>query len=492
MTLAAAALFYSVQLAAAVPADPKQTVLAGTGLGTTQVAEDLELSISAIEAALPDIYWHQSRREWEAAKANARLTSRQVTNAEGLYAVLRPLVSQVGEGHMTLTRSDAMKARERLAQSLLPVDTHWTEEGATVTKGYGEASDIPAGTRIESIGGESVATLVAELMAAFGHDGRIPTGAMRDGEGAGYALARYRLRGAEQTFALELVYPDGRRARSTVHGVPYSARDRNPALAATATSPLASLTWPAPGIAMLRIPTFSNRKYRAVGGSFAETMQSLFDEIAANHATSMILDLRDNGGGSEGNENLIFSYLVEDPIRKYRSVTARGQNLAVTSLTGMRYTHQVFDDDELKLQTATSDGRLWRRNLAPEGLMSGWSRSHPVFSGTLVVLAGGNTFSGGAELASMLAHTRRGRFIGEEVAGTHAGNTSGYLWDIKLPNSGMTLAVPLLKFRFNWSDEYLGRGVLPEILVAPPAENSGQKSDRAVARALQLLASNPN
>lgn len=482
----ASLLFWSAQLAAAVPAGPDHTGSAETSLTSAQVAEDLELSISAMEAALPDLYWHQSKHEWEDGKARARTTSRQATDAEGLYASLRPLVSQVGEGHMTLARPDAMKTRERLAESLLPLDMHWTEAAATVTQGYGEASDIPVGTRIESIGDESKTVLVEELMAIFGHDGHIPTGAMRDGEGEGYALGRYRLRGFERSFDLGLVYPDGRRVRRTVRGVPYAARARK---SASAVSPLATLTWPAPGIALLRVPTLSNRKYRDVGASFAETIQKLFDEVAQNHATSMILDLRDNGGGSEGNENLVFSYLVKDRIRKYRSVTARGQNLTITSLTGKVYTRQVFDDDELGLQTTARDGRLSRKNLAPEGLMSGWSRSYPVFAGTLVVLVGGNTFSGGAELASMLSHTQRGTFIGEEVAGTHAGNTSGYLWDIELPNSGITLSVPLLKFQFDWTDERPGRGVLPDIPVAPSAVDSGPQSDQAVARALQLLTS---
>ncbi|HEY0335154.1 MAG TPA: S41 family peptidase [Stenotrophomonas sp.] len=480
-------LLWPSYLAAALPADPDHAAPVATGLGAAQIAEDLELSISALEAALPDLYWHQSKLEWEDGKARARAASRRATDAEGLYAALRPLISQVGEGHMVLARSDAMKARERLAQNLLPLDTHWTEAAATVTQGYGQATDIPTGTRIESINGEPVSALVEELMAAFGHDGRIATGAMRDGEGIGYALARYRLRGTEQAFDLKLAYPDGRRVRRTVHGVPYAARPRN---SASATSPLATLAWPAPHIALLRVPTFSNRKYRSVNAAFPETMQGLFAEVARNHATSMILDLRDNGGGSEGNENLLFSYLVKHPIRKYRSVTARGQNLSVTSQSGKIYTHQVFDDDELRLQTAVSGGRLSRRNLAPEGLMSGWSRSHPVFSGKLVVLAGGNTFSGGAELSSMLAHTQRGRFLGEEVAGTHAGNTSGYLWDIELPNSEMILSVPLLQFQFGWKDEHAGRGVLPEIAIAPPPVHNGPQADNALARALQLLTHN--
>ena len=71
--MTASLLFWSAQLAAAVPAGPDHTGPVETSLTSAQVAEDLELAIDAMEAALPDLYWHQSKHEWEDGKARQRI-----------------------------------------------------------------------------------------------------------------------------------------------------------------------------------------------------------------------------------------------------------------------------------------------------------------------------------------------------------------------------------------------------------------------------------
>ncbi len=167
---------------------------------------------------------------------------------------------------------------------------------------------------------------------------------------------------------------------------------------------MATLEWLAPSLAYLVVPSFSNRVYRAAGLDFRDEMRRIFEELRRGQATRLILDLRENGGGSEPNESILFSHLVAEPLRKYAAVEARGEELAVSSRSGRRYGHRVFDADELNFQQRLPDGRLSRLNVPPEGLMTHWEPAAPVFSGRLVVLAGGATFSGGAELASMLYH----------------------------------------------------------------------------------------
>jgi hypothetical protein len=108
----------------------------------------------------------------------------------------------------------------------------------------------------------------------------------------------------------------------------------------------------------------------------------------------------------------------------------------------------------------------------------------------LVVLAGGRTFSGGAELASMLWHTHRGVFVGEEVGGSDQGNTSGYSWNVVLPNSGLRLSVPLLQFRLNWRPMQADRGVFPQCDVPPEVMEIGNRKDKAWRVALTLLDQN--
>jgi hypothetical protein len=87
----------------------------------------------------------------------------------------------------------------------------------------------------------------------------------------------------------------------------------------------------------------------------------------------------------------------------------------------------------------------------------------------------------------MLFHVRRAVFVGEEVGGTHEGNTSGYRWPVTLPNSGMTLRIPLLQFRFAWPGLPKDRGVRPDCTVPPNAWEYGHSKDAAWRMARDVL-----
>jgi hypothetical protein len=450
---------------AAGPAPAETQAPSDTLLSKSGAREDLELVISAVEAALPNIYWHQTRREWAKAKADARQRVAAVTDSEALWRILRPLMGQIGEGHLSVQLSDAMNQRYRDAPRF-PLDLLWNDRGAFVVTGYGEAADIPTGTRLLSVDGVEAGELLREMVAVTPHDGVIRTGTMRDISGRGFASILYRLRGPQSHFRIVLDGPGGRTER-VVSAVPRLARPPE----GDDPPPLPVLEWLDGHSAYLTVPTFSNARLRAVAATFPDAIHRVFTQLAQGGATDLILDLRDNGGGSEPNESILFSYLVEKPLRKYAAVDARGAHIAITSLGGKRFETDVFDEEDRDQQRPIGNGRLTRRNLPPTGLMSRWTAFAPVYHGRLVVLAGGNTFSGGAELASMLSHTRRAVFVGEEVGGADEGNTSGHRWTIELPNSRMKLTVPLLQFRMAWTDHSHGRGVRPACSAPPDVTN---------------------
>jgi C-terminal processing protease CtpA/Prc len=473
----------SVTAAHGGDAPPSAITPLDTRLTPAQAGEDFELAIAAVEAALPRITWFQTAQQWQDATRAARQAMTEVRDSQSLFRVLRPLLSRIGEGHLALRRSTAMIQLDRQSAGWLPVDLHWTDESVRIIAGYGEAAGIPVGTRLLAIDGQATRALVPELMSALGHDGHIRNGAMREAEGAGYARVRYWMRGAQADYRLRLQYASGAIEERRVAGVAAAIR---PVRSTPEASPVATLQWLDRETALLRVPTFSNRRYREAGADYRKVMQQLFHTLQARGTRQLVLDLRDNGGGSESNENLLYAYLVKAPLRKYAVVEARAAALSITDASGRRYATEVYDDAELRLQHRLPDGRLARRNLRPEGLMSHWSAMSPVFNGRLVVLIGGNTFSGAAELASMLHHARRGVFVGEEAGGSNAGNTSGYSWEIALPNSGMQLDVPLLRFEFAWQTPPHGRGVLPHCHVSPDLPGRAAP-DAALQRALDLL-----
>jgi hypothetical protein len=462
--------------ATALPALADSPAPADTTLSVSGAREDLELAISAVEAALPNIYWHQTRRQWTAAKAAARAHIATVTDSEALWRILRPLMGQIGEGHLGVQLSDAMNQHYRDA-TRFPLDLLWNDRGAFVLVGYGAAADIPRGARLLSVDGVDHAVLLREMVAVTPHDGAIRTGAMRDISGRGFASILYRLRGAQSRFHVVLDTPAGRVERDLP---PVSRVARPPE--ADDPPPLPRLEWFDEHTAYVNVPTFSNARLRAAGATFPGAIHSVFMQLKQRGTSNLILDLRENGGGSEPNESILFSYLVEKALHKYAAVEARGRRIAVTSLSGKRFETEIFDAEEIGLQRPIGNGRFTRRNLPPEGLMSRWTPYAPVYHGRLVILAGGDTFSGGAELASMLDHTKRGVFVGEEVGGAAEGNTSGERWKIELPNSGMKLSIPLLQFRMAWSGRHRGHGVMPACLAAPEVTD-----DRALKVATALL-----
>lgn len=446
--------------------------------------EDLELAISAVETAMPDLYWRQSPADWARRKAEARAIASGATSEEQLFRAVSPLLRGVGEGHLSVARSDGMNCRYRQDAKVFPLDLLWRDDGAFVMAGYGAAAGIAPGSRLLAINGETPAALLEEMARVSPHDGDNRTGVMRDREGRGYAVVRWWMRGNEPEYDVTLRLPDGKEVTQTLKPVAVTTRPAPP----PDPAPVASLSWIDDETAYLYVPTFSNRRYRAAGADYRATIQSIFDTLAARHAQNLILDLRDNGGGSEPNESILFSYLVEEPLHKYASVRSRPNHLAVRSLSGQVFEHDIYDAEELATVTAAPNGDLLRKNAPPEGLMSRWERASPVFKGRLVVLAGGATFSGGAELASMLRASNRGLFIGEEVGGTHGGNTSGYKWDLTLPNSKMEIGIPLLAFRFVWPEQPPNHGALPHCSVQPSVGEVRAVQDAAFAVARRALA----
>lgn len=492
--VAVSAILGAALLVAAGPVWGQAAVQAATPAAATpapiptltpdQAREDVQLAIDALEAALPNLYWHQSQADWARAKTAALSQVQSLSDPMQIYAVLSRMTDGIGEGHLAVQLPPAVIKRQRETASGLPLDLHWSTEGVFVMAAYGEAADIPAGTRLLSINGQDQATLLADLSSMTSHDGHILTGVMREAAADRYAVLRNRFHGDEAVFTLRYQRADGAVAERSVAAVPLAARPkRTPA----DNKRVATLEWVAPGVAYLNVPTFSNRTYRAANTTFRAQMQALFEDIRRGRATRLILDLRENGGGSEPNESILFSYLVAEPLHKYAAVEARGHELSVTSLSGKRFDTKVYDDDEMNFQQRLPDGRLTRLNVPPEGLTSHWAASSPVFTGQLVILAGGETFSGGAELSSMLYHVKRGVFVGEEVGGTHEGNTSGYAWELTLPNSGVGLHIPVLQFRFNWTGLPAHRGV-PAGCEAPPLVGEiGQQRDRAWRVARQVV-----
>jgi C-terminal processing protease CtpA/Prc len=161
-------------------------------------------------------------------------------------------------------------------------------------------------------------------------------------------------------------------------------------------------------------------------------------------AEALILDMRENGGGSPGTVALLVSYLLDPPERPLFEIVGR---------SGSRETYQTEP-------TATRNGKR-----------------------AVYVLTSPRSFSGGEGLAFMLQDLKRALVIGEITAGAaNPGRPypAGELFEITVPNGQLLTSVS----KRNWE----GAGVTPDLPV-PAADALRVAHLRAVD---DLLAAAPS
>jgi C-terminal processing protease CtpA/Prc len=227
-----------------------------------------------------------------------------------------------------------------------------------------------------------------------------------------------------------------------------------------------------PHLARLRVRAFD-------GEEFPATLDSAFRVLGERGATSLILDLRGNGGGVDEYGALLLSHLVDRPFRYF-------DRIKVTSIAPSFATWLPRTFESMRTGTVADPEGGYRVTTA---LHAGVGRQQPAanpFLGKLVVLIDGGSFSTTADVAAHLRSWRRATFVGEETGGGYAGNTSGLNALIVLPNSRLKTKVMMYGYWNAVAPEPGGRGVVPEHVVPTRVVDLLRGTDRAmdVARTL--------
>ncbi|WP_134790043.1 S41 family peptidase, partial [Flavobacterium psychrophilum] len=111
--------------------------------------------------------------------------------------------------------------------------------------------------------------------------------------------------------------------------------------------------------ALLTYNTFKSDKYN----NFKKITDDYFKKILQYKVTDLIIDLRNNGGGEEGFEDYVFSYLTNKPYKKYKYVQSTAFLYSFYTFTD-RNTIEKQKSLENALQTEQqleSDGRILRK-----------------------------------------------------------------------------------------------------------------------------------
>jgi hypothetical protein len=215
------------------------------------------------------------------------------------------------------------------------------------------------------------------------------------------------------------------------------------------------LTYQPGNIAVLSIKTFFNDFLDKTGENFGRFLDSAFYDMKNKKAQKLLIDIRGNQGGNDGNGELLYSYLTNKPFRYYASQETLKEN----------FTER--DHPNLALQQ-------------PEGNN---------FKGKVYILADGRSFSASAEFSSIVKTNSRGIFIGEEYGGGYYGNTSGDEANVTLPNTQIEVRIPMVKY--SMAVKKLGPGewgIKPDYPFYPTISDIIENTDGQMKYALAMVA----
>ena len=202
----------------------------------------------------------------------------------------------------------------------------------------------------------------------------------------------------------------------------------------------------------------------------------------------MILDLRQNEGGSSEVPASLFSYLIDEPDSISRDVRVKTYEFGEYKSLLKTWDKNALDPDPAWFEK-TDEGDF-RLNPALTVLVQTVQPSKMAFNGELVVLTSMQNSSGSTNLLSKLQDLKRATFIGEATGGNSEGSTAGVIFFVTLPNSEIIARLPAQRGYNNVSNFVEGRGIIPDIEVKQTLSDWQADKDKILETAIAHIKSN--
>lgn len=429
---------------------------AKTQYSTEEVREDIEYLHQQLEDYHPGFYRYTDKEEMDAYFLEAKQS--EGLDDYGLYRRVNFLVSQIGCGHTRARMSDEMRAKFEREQRFLPLSVKFLGEKVYVRQSLDEK--VPVGSEIKIINQKPIDEIKQQIYKHLPADGVIETGKERFTEWLFDAYYQLYIDTTATSYQLKIIDADGASSQVEVEGVSIEQME---AIRASFSGDLLSMEY-AENHAYMRIRTFSDQSLRSNGYNYERFLSKSFKELKTKGTKNLILDLRGNGGGRDDYGALLVSYLAREP-------------------------YGYFDRIEVTKNypgNATRIGDTY--HVTSHNGLSTWQPDEDRFEGKVYVLIDGFSFSTCADVATVLHHHGWATFLGQETGGGYDGNTSGHSKTITLPNSGITLNLPMWMYTTaNIGHAFPGRGVIPDYEVDQTWTEFSDEYDTVLEKVKKLI-----
>lgn len=448
--------------------------------------EDFRVFKNSIQDVHPGLYWYSDSASIAERFDKIEASIEDGMNIRDWYALLQEFYAQVNCGHSWMSMPSAWTNSLDQGPYHLPFDLFFEEGKYTVQNDFTANQVLKAGSEIMAINGQPFQEAFQSLWQYAPSDGFNQTRRKRIVKDN---FSRYyqTFIKTDSSFTLTIKSVEGETKNIQVKGMARADKDSLRKVMAGEpqgwwSKPLAEFDIMEGGTGYLRLHTFAKGWLKSQKINYDKFLKESFARLKAESASSLILDLRGNGGGDDLLGAKLCRYLIDTEFGYFdrmEATTSKFKYKQYSSSKWMNLAGVLFKKDKSQPGKFTFNYHRGLKTQKPE---------QEVFTGKLVILTDGGTFSTAADVASILHANGKGTFVGEEVGGGYYGNNSAVQYHIKLPNTQINYYIPVIRYYSSVDyPAFYGHGVKPQVQVQPTYAAAQAGKDLVLETAMQAL-----
>jgi len=236
--------------------------------------------------------------------------------------------------------------------------------------------------------------------------------------------------------------------------------------------------------AVLAVNTFVNYRQPVDANAIFER---IFSRLSKQGITKLIVDLRQNGGGSDDAQMALLRHLYTVPF-----TLVEGAWLSPNPLGELATQLTSWDRTAIDIDKSTFPLSPMGRAISTQALGVNAQKQTPAehaFKGQIVLLTSKKNASASAALLSHIQQQPNVTLVGEPTGGNQGGTTASIIAFLTLPASKIVVRVPLIRNRYNIDSALDGLGAYPDIYAPDTLQTFLDDQDPAMTTALALLKS---
>ncbi|MFV7236673.1 S41 family peptidase [Flavobacterium sp. ZB4R12] len=472
-----------------------------------KLKSDVDFTYRKLRDLHPNLYWYINKKDLDYKFDSLKSTITKPMTRFEFYKKISPVVAAVRQGHITvypptklMTKKETKALLKRGTGPFSQFDFELFDGKLYVVKNKSYDKTIKTGTEVVAVNGTKPINLIKQYNKFYSSDGYNTTfkthfsgkrfstfftneNGIKDSikfnfkfndsiktitirRKAEDTIGKHLKKNQKKLAAIDKTKSKANRKKKRVHGY-YSVEknyNRNLHFLEKDSS-----------VALMKIRSFK------IGDSKTFYKES-FSKIATYQSKTLVLDLRNNGGGRLNEIADLYSYLADSTF----VFLDKSEVVSKSSLFKGAYFHGgSFGIKALKtIFSPLMYSYLLltvHKNKNGKNYYATQTKPHKVnknaFKGKVYVLINGGSFSASSIISSNLKGSKRAFFVGEETGGAYNGTIAGFMPRVKLPNTDIKIRIGLMFIAPHFKTAPEGRGIFPDIEIIPTLEDRIKEND---------------